>query len=298
VRIFLLFTVFFLFVLQAREYKIGFPQDTLSNDWRKAQVLQVQEEVKKYPFLTLDVRDAQGKVSNQIADMEYFIDNNYDFIITSPIHAQISSKVLKKAIDKNIKVILLSRGIQGDEYTTFIRPDNYKIAYEAGIYLAKKLNYKGTVLMLEGIKTASTTQKRTQGFMDAIKKYPNIKVITQTANYLRVDAINVMEELYLNHTHFDAIFSHSDSMLSGARTVMKKYGQKLNLPTVGMDYFKEVKEAILNEEQTASFVYPTGAKEGIDAIVNIIHNKKVAKEIFLPTQLVTKENAHNVEPIF
>lgn len=293
-----LFCFCFISMAFSQEYKIGFPQDDMANDWRKAQVLQVQEEVKKYPFLKLDVKDAQGKVSNQIADIEYFIHNNYDFIITSPINPKISAQVLKKAMDKNIKVILISRGIHTQDYTTFIQPNNYQIAQDAALYMAKKLNYKGTVLMLKGIETSTASIARTEGFIEAMKAYPQIQIIEKTANYLRADAIKVMEEIYANKIHFDAIYSQSDSMLSGARHVMKKEGKDLGLLMVGIDYHQEVKEAIQKGEQTASFVCPTGAKESVLAIVDIINKKQVPKNIFIQTQLVTQQNAHEVEPIF
>lgn len=293
-----LLSFFLLSMAFSKEYKIGFPQDNLSNDWRKAQVLQVQEEVKKYPFLKLDIKDAQGKVSNQIADIEYFIHNNYDFIITSPINPKISAQVLKKAMDKNIKIILLSRGIHTNDYTTFIQPNNYQIAQDAALYMAKKLNFKGTVLMLKGIETSTASIQRTEGFIEAMKAYPNIKIIEKTANYLRADAIKIMEEIYETHTSFDAIYSQSDSMLSGARHVMKKYGKDLNVLMVGIDYYQEAKEAISKGEQTASFVCPTGAKEGVAAIVDIINGKKVPQNIFIETQLVTQQNVDSVGAIF
>lgn len=294
----ILILLFCLSMAFSQEYKIGFPQDNMSNDWRKTQALQLQEEISKYPFLKLDVKDAQGKVSNQIADIEYFINNNYDFIVISPINPTITAQVLKKAMQKNIKVILISRGIYTQDYTTFIQPNNYKIAQEAALYMAKKLNNKGTILMLKGIETSTASIERTKGFIETMKAYPQIQIIEKTANYLRADAIKVMEEMYANDVHFDAIYSQSDSMLSGARYVMKKEGKDLNLLMVGIDYYQEVKEAIINGEQTASFTCPTGAKESVDAIVNLINNQLVAQHIFIETQLVTKQNAHKVEPIF
>src|SRR5574344_697636 len=125
--------------LEAKTYKIGFAQDTLSNDWRKAQADQLIYYSKKYNFLELTISDAKGSVANQIAAIEKFIKEDYDFIITSPINASITSVVLKKAVDKGIKVILLSRGINSDHYTSFIAPDNYKIGQEAAKYLLNKM---------------------------------------------------------------------------------------------------------------------------------------------------------------
>ncbi len=283
--------------LLSKEYVIGFSQDTLANDWRAAQVQEVKNAVKIHPDLKLIVKDAKAKVSNQIRDIEDFIKDGVDFIIASPKDARITALVLKKAIEKNIKVILISRTIITDDYTVFIAPDNYMIGEDAAKYLAKHMNYKGTILMLQGVQGASSTKQRGDGFLSIIKKYPNMNIIIRRANYLRNDAIKVMENIYSKDIKFDAIYSHSDSMLIGARTVMDKLGKQI-VPSVSIDYIKQTKKAILNDKQLASFLYPTSGKEGVQAIVDIINGKQVEKNIILPTVMITKDNANSIDPIF
>jgi len=293
------FILVFMFVniLFAKEYIIGFAQDTLANDWRAAQVKEVENEVSKYPNLKLIVKDANGKVSNQIRDIQRFVDQDVDFIITSPKNAKITSLVLKKAIAKGIKVILISRTITTDDYTAFVAPDNYMIGLDAGEFLAKHLNYKGTILMLEGVKGASSTLQRGDGFMKVVSKYNGIKVIRKGANYLRNDAIKVMEELYKDGVKFDAVYSHSDSMLIGARSVMERLKKPI-VPSVSIDYIKQTKQAIKDGKQLASFLYPTSGKEGVGLIVDIINGKKVPKNTTLGTIMITKENVDKIDPIF
>ncbi|MBN2782563.1 MAG: substrate-binding domain-containing protein [Campylobacterales bacterium] len=295
-RYFLLF-ITFINIVFAKEYVIGFAQDTLANDWRAAQVQEVRDEVAKHPHLKLIVKDAKGKVSNQIRDIQRFINDEVDFIITSPIDAKVTSLVLKKAIDKGIKVILISRGVQTQDYDVFISPNNYQIAKDSAKYLLKQMNYKGVVLMLEGVKGATSTLERTKGFEEVASNYKDIKVVKRRANYLRSDAIKVMEQLYKDGIKFDAIFSQSDSMLIGAREVMKRLKKPL-VDSVGIDYIGEAKEAILNGEQLASFTYPTSGCEGVMAIVDLIDKKEIPKNIILDTVMVTKDNANLIKPLF
>lgn len=293
------FIVFLLLIelLFAKEYVIGFAQDTLANDWRAAQAKEVRDEVAKHPHLKLIVKDAKGRVSNQIRDIQRFINDGVDFIITSPIDAKVTSLVLKKARESGIKVILIDRGIESDDYDVFVTPDNYLIAKESAKYLLKNIGYKGRVLMLEGVKGATPTIQRTQGFEDVASKYKGIKIIKRRANYLRSDAIKVVEKLYKDKIEFNAIFSQSDSMLIGAREVMSRFKKPI-IPMVGIDYINESKEAILNGEQLASFKYPTAGREGVMAIVDIIDGKKVAKDIIIDSVIVTKDNANFVKPLF
>jgi ABC-type sugar transport system substrate-binding protein len=187
-----LFLLLTTLALHAKVYVVGFAQDTLANDWRAAQVQEVKDEVAKYSNIKLIVKDGEGKVSNQIRDIEEFIKMGVDFIITSPIDARVTSMVLKKAIEKDIKVILISRTINSDDYTAFVAPDNYQIGQDAASFLLKTINYKGTVLMLQGVQGASSTIQREEGFMKIASQYPKIKVIKKRGNYLRNDAIKVM----------------------------------------------------------------------------------------------------------
>jgi ribose transport system substrate-binding protein len=289
--------IFLYSLVVAKEYKVGFAQDTLANDWRLAQVNEVKEEIKKYPFLDLTILDTKGSFAKQILDIESFINDKYDFIITSPIEAHMTSLVLQKALQQGIKVILIDRGITSQDYTVFIAPNNRLIAKEAGNYIVKHLQ-KGTVLMLEGVKGATPTIERTEGFEEVIKDYPQIKVIKRRANYLRADAIAVMDELYNQNIKIDAIYSQSDSMLSGVRYVREKQGDNLPLLIVGIDYIAEAKEAIQKNQQDVSFTYPTCGKEGVKAIIDIINGKKHPKNIVIDTIKVDKTNVDSIEPIF
>lgn len=285
-------------VATAQTYKIAFIQDTLGNDWRKAQVDQAIVEALKYDFLDLDIRDADAKVAKQIYYIEQCIDRAYDFIITSPIDPKLSSMVLQKALEKDIKVILLSRGVDSDNYTTYIAPNNYQIGKQAARLLLKKMDYKGTVLMLQGIDGATPTRDREDGFEEVASQYEDIKIIKRRGNFLRNDTIKVMEQLYQNKIAFDGIYSHSDSMLEGAREVMQRYGDSLQKPMVGIDYIQSAQKAIKAGVQTASFTYPTASKEGIEAIVDIIRGKEVQKDRVIDSTMVTKDNVDEIEPIF
>lgn len=285
--------------LNATEYRVGFSQDSSFNKWKAIQKQQVIDAFKKHTNIQLIVKDAEGKIAKQVRDIENFIKDSVDVIITSPKDSKVLSLVLKKAIAKGIKVVLISRTIDSNDYTSFVAPDNYLIGANAAEVLIKKMKSKGTVLMLQGVKGSSTAKEREKGFESISKKYSNIKIIKKRANYLSNDAIKVMEDIYSKNIKFDAIYSHSDSMLIGAREVMKKFKKDTaSIPSVSIDYVKETREAIRNGEQFASFLYPTSAKEGVALVVDILEGKTVPKNVVIDTKLITKQNVNKVDPLF
>lgn len=294
------FLAFFVTLSQAQTFKtIAFVQDNMANDFRKAQVYEARDAAAKYKDVKFAYSDAKGKTALFIYQMDEFIQKKVDLIIVGTNDADVVVPVVKKAMKSGIKVIILDRGINSKDYTIFINSDNIKIGSIGAKYIAKRLNYKGTVLLFEGLQTADVTHLRSKGFMDVMAKYPNIKVIKRTGNYLRRDAIKEMEKLIQDGVHIDAIFSESDSMLSGARSAMIRLGQDPSkIITIGCDYTSEAREAIRAGLQTGSVRFPLGSKESIDIAMKLFKGEKMPKHIFIPVKLVTKENVEKVNPIF
>ncbi len=295
----------FLFIVSSLAYGeerflVGFAQDTLDNDWRAAQVREVQEEFRKYPNIDFIYTDAEGDFAKQVFNIESLLEKKIDLLIASPKDAKAMTPIIKKVFDAKIPVVLLSRRIEGESFTTYIHPDNYEIGKASGEFIAKRLGEKGSVLILQHTPTSTPAIGRTDGFMEAIKKYPNINVVgMKVANSLRSEAIAQTEAAINEGLRFDAIYAQSDSMAAGARIALKKNGiDPKSIVITGIDYISEAKEAILLGEQSASFVYQTAGAEGAKAAINILRGKKVPKETVLKTQLVTKENASRIKPIF
>lgn len=278
---------------------VVFVQDTMANDFRKAQVYEVRDALSKYPDIRFNALDAKGKTALLISQINQLIDTKTDLIIVGTNDEKAVVPVVAKAYQKGIGVIVLDRGIQGKEYTTFINSDNIKIGSLGAQYIAKRLNGKGKVLLFEGIQTADVTKLRSKGFLDHIAKYKGISVIKRTGNYLRKDAIIEMEKLIASGEKIDAIFSESDSMLSGARSALEHHGiDPASLVTVGCDYTSEAHNAIKKGTQSGSVLFPLGGTKSAEIAVKILKGESVPKHIVIPVELVTKENVDKVKPIF
>lgn len=284
---------------KTKTYTVAFAQDTLSNDYRLNQVLETQRALSKYPNIRFIYSDAKTSSSVQVQQIEDFISMGVDLLIVAPFNNEITKKIIAKAYESNIPVILISRNVSGDRFTSYIHPDNKKIAQESAEYLLKQMNYKGTVLLLKGIPNNSVERDRTDGFLKVANKYQNIKVIERTGNYLRRDAIIEVDKLLSSGEKLDAIMSQSDSMLVGARMVLKKYNiDTSTIMMVGIDYIKEAHDAIRKGEQDSSFVYSLCAKKSAETAVRILSGESVEKEIKIDTIQITKENVDYVKPIF
>jgi ribose transport system substrate-binding protein len=283
----------------AEQRLIAFAQDTLKNDFRKAQVFEVRDEVTRHPSLVFEYSDAQGQTSLLIHQIEQFIAKKVDVLVIGTNDEQAVVPVVSKAFKAGMPVIILDRGIKGKDYTTFINSDNVKIGALGAEYIAAKLKGKGLVLLFEGLQTADVTQLRSQGFLTEMGKHPGIKVIKRTGNYLRKDALVEMEKLLAEGIRVDAIFAESDSMLSGARVAMSSHKiDPRSLITVGCDYTSEARDAIREGTQTASVLFPLGGKKTVEVALKLLAKESVPKHVVNPVRLVTRESVDQVPPIF
>jgi ribose transport system substrate-binding protein len=287
------------FVFAENTKVIAFAQDTMANDFRKAQVFEVRDEIKKHKNIKFVYSDANGKTSMLIYQIENFIKEKVDLIILGTNDADAVVPIVTKAFKSGIPVIILDRGINSQEYTTFINSDNIKMGSIGAKYIAQEINNKGTVLLFEGLLKADVTQLRSKGFMDEMAKHQEVKVIKRTGNYLRRDAIREMEKLIKDGIKIDAIFSESDSMLSGARSAMQRFNQDpSSIVSVGCDYTSEAQREIRKGTQSASIKFPLAGKQAVLYALDIFEGKILPKHIFIPVKLVMKENVDTIKPIF
>ena len=278
---------------------IAFAQDTMANDFRKAQVFEARDAAKKYSNITFVYSNAEGKTSTLFRQINQFIIQKVDLIIVGTNDKEAIVPVVSKAYKSGIPVIILDRGIQGTDYTTFINSDNIMIGKLGAEYIAKQFKKRSLVLLFEGIQETDVTQLRSKGFIDEISKHKNIKVIKRTGNYLRSDAVFEMEKLIKQGIKVDAIFAESDSMLSGVRTVLSRHKiDPASIIMVGCDYTSEAQAAIRNGSQAGSVLFPLGGTKAIEVAIRILNGKKVPKHISNPVKLVTKKNVNMVSPIF
>ncbi|GAB4290514.1 MAG: ABC transporter substrate-binding protein [Thiohalomonadaceae bacterium] len=285
---------------EPRPLAIGFAQDTLANDWRLAQAEGLKAALAGQPGVTLTITDGHGETARQIRDIEDLVYGKVDVLIASPRDGAAMTPVLSRAYRGGIPVVLLTRRISTDDYTSFIAPDDAAIARRAARYMAAQLKGKGRILMLQGVPTATTAIARTESFLEELKQYPGVQVsAVKPANYLRADAIHAVEEAVRDGVPFDAIYAQSDSMAAGARIALRKAGRDpAKLIIVGIDYIAEAREAIRRGEQTASFTYPTCAAEAARVALAIGRGEKVAKQVVVESIMVTRDNVEQVAPIF
>ncbi len=280
---------------------VGFAQDTLANDWRRAQADALKQAFARgRPPVDFVITDANADTARQVRDLEDLVRRGVEVLITSPRDGRAMTPAIGRIHRSGVPVVLLTRGILTEDYTTLVGADDRAIARQAARFMVQRLKGRGNIVVLQGVPTATTAIARTAGFLDVMGGESGIRIVaTKDGNYLRADAIRAMEEVLREGVPFDAIYAHSDSMAAGARLALRQAGRDpTQVLMVGIDYIAEAREAIRRGEQAASFTYPTGALEAADAVRALLRGESVPRRIVVDSVMVTRDNVERVPTIF
>lgn len=277
------------------KHLIGFSQCNLGEPWRVAMNAEVAARAKDFPDLEIAFADAQQDNAKQVADVENFLRQKIDLLMISPNEAKPLTPIVRKAFEQGIPVIVLDRAIEGDTYTVFIGADNREIGKAAGKYVAELLHGKGDIVEIKGLPGSPPARDRSEGFREAIAASPDVKIVHDpVANWLREEAMLQMESALAAHEHIDLVYAHNDPMAMGAYLAAKAKGREGEMKFVGIDGLPGLdggRQMVADGKLVATFVYPTGGREAVDAAARIFAGEKVPHKIVLPTLMITKENA-------
>ncbi len=229
---------------------VGFSQMENNGPWRIAETKSMKDEAAKRGY-ELVLTDAQGQTSKQVSDVEDLIARRVSAIFLAPREFEGLEATLQKAKAAKIPVFFIDReanGKVGEDYVTFIGSNFVEEGQKVGDWVVKNTGGKAGVIILEGTAGASVARDRNQGFMDAIKASPDIKVLaSQSANFTRAEGQKVMENLIQSHgKNITVVYTHNDEMALGAIAALKAANMNpgKDVKVVSIDGQKSALEAI------------------------------------------------------
>lgn len=142
----------------------------------------------------VNVQVSNGKVEEQISQIEYFIDKKMDVIVIVAIDGGALMDVVKKAQSEGIKVISYDRLIREADTDLYISFDNEKVGELMGNALAAANPDGGQIFMINGSPTDSNVEMVVTGFEAAIENTGLVAVYTEYCDNwlaeLAYDAVN------------------------------------------------------------------------------------------------------------
>ena len=255
-----------------------------------------KEENAEILVLAPELRDPQKQLQI-ILDL---IDMHVDALIIAPEGPDKCISGIARATSLKIPVILVESDIDRNaakaahaDIMGAVTGDNVKGGEIAAHFLARKINGNGTVAVIEGIPTSLTGKGKKEGFMQAIKETPGLRIIsTRPGYYKRSKGFDLGMELIRQHPDLKGVFAFNDAMAIGVSDAFQITGGERKCVIVGFDGTDEGRRAIKEGRIEASLTNNPSqmGKFAVKYALMAIKKEKVPSITLLKNDIITKDS--------
>ena len=232
------------------------------------------------------------RLNNQTNQIDNLISAGVDMIILGAADSKGIAPAVKRAKEAGIVVIAVDVSAEGGVDAT-VMSDNKQAGQQAGQYIVDKLKGKGQMVIVNG-PAISSVQYRVAGALEVLKKYPDIKILSedQNAGGSRDGGLRVMTDLLTAFPKLDAVLRSTIRPASAAISQRSKRNERISSSWELTDLLtarRAQSKGSLFEATPAQDPY-TMAKKAVEVGYGVMNGKKPEQEtILIPIKLITRE---------
>jgi ribose transport system substrate-binding protein len=237
------------------------------------------------------VPSTADSVAEQNKLVDDAIKDKPDAIVFVPVDFTKAGSVVEKINAANIPLINVNERLTGGTVAGYVGTDDVALAKETGRYLLKAIGGKGNVVILDGPDSNLTAQGRAQGFREAIKEFPDVKLLgSKSANYVRAQGKQATSDFLRSFAQIDGILAANDPMAIGAVDALKAAGRKSLV--VGINASREVMDLIKSGDIVGSGDYDSFAQGciGVEMAVRNLRKESIPTVVMLKPEMIDKTN--------
>jgi ribose transport system substrate-binding protein len=233
-------------------------------------------------------------VNNQTNQIDNFISSNVDLILLGAADSKGIAPAVMRAKQAGVTVVAVDVGAEGGVDAT-VTSNNKQAGTKDGSFVAERLKGKGQIVIVNGPPVTAVTD-RMAGFLEEIKKHPDIKILSQDQNAggSRDGGLRVMSDLLTAFKQIDAVFAINDPTAIGCDLAAKQ-AQRKEFFILGVDGSPDIVPFL---KDPGSLITATAAQdpylmaeEAVKIGYEIMQGKKPKEELTLiPVGLITREN--------
>lgn len=161
--------------------KVAYADGSGNNAWRQITKILFETAAKKCKNITaVQYTDAQNNTQKAISDFNSLVAQGFNVIVTFADAGQALLPTIKKATAAGVKVVPIVSGVSGTpgtDYVAFVSEDVKTYGYNLAMWTMEHMGGKGNLVMLGGTAGNQYSQTVFDGVNEALKKYPNIKLL-------------------------------------------------------------------------------------------------------------------------
>jgi inositol transport system substrate-binding protein len=240
--------------------------------------------------------DAQGDAVKQVSQVENFIAQKVNVILLSPTDRHACAPAVTTANKARIPVMIINCEIDNvKKAACYVGCNDTSAGVMEMKYIADKLKGKGNIVILQGPDGNSAAVLRTAGIADALKKYPDLKVLAQQpANWDIAKAMSIVEN-WLQTMDIDAIVSENDEMALGAVKAIEGQKVKKKILVIGVDAIPDGLKAVKEGKMVATVLQDAEAiaAKTVEVARQVAVGKKVNACYEIPFKIIDSANIDN-----
>ncbi|CAN7649441.1 rhizopine-binding protein [Ensifer sp. NM-2] len=260
----------------------------------------MSDYAKTLDGVDLQIEDAQNDVSKQQSQIQNFIAAGVSAIIVNPVDTDATAAMSKIAADAGIALVYVNREpVNVDtlpEKQAFVASNEQESGTLQTQEICKMLGGKGKAVVMMGELSNQAARMRTKDIHDvlATEACKGIEIVEeQTANWSRTQGSDLLTNWLSAGLEFDAVISNNDEMAIGAIQALKAAGRPMDSVVIGgIDATQDALAALAAGDLDVT-VFQNAAGQGkgsVDAALKLAKGEPVEKKVYIPFELVTKEN--------
>jgi ribose transport system substrate-binding protein len=239
----------------------------------------------------------------QIDVVQSFTAQGVNGIVLAPLSDKALVGSVKAAVDQKIPVVIFDSDLAGSDHASFVATDNRAAGRLAGEQMVKLLGGKGKVVVLRYQEGSASTTNREEGFLEAVKKSPDIQVVSdnQYGGATTESALAKSESLLSAQNAasggVNGIFAPNESTTFGMLLALQKMGLTGKMKFLGFDSSDKLLDG-LKKGEVDGLVVQDPFKIGYLAVKTMaahLRKEAIEKRVDTGAKLVTKENLDTAE---
>jgi ribose transport system substrate-binding protein len=238
----------------------------------------------------------ENDTGSQIEVVKQMITMHVDGIVLAPNQKGGLVDAVEESIEEGIPVVIFDSGLdEGPEIVSYVATDNYKGGQMAAEQMAKAIGQKGNVILLRYLAGSESTEQREQGFLDGLKKYKEITVVSSdqrggantTSSKEKVDQL-----LQVHGKELAGIFAVCEPNANGTLEALRNAGLNTKVKLIAFDPSDALIEA-LGDGSCSGIVLQDPVQMGYQAVktmVGAINGESAEAYISTGEYVATPEN--------
>ena len=258
------------------------------------------EHAARFPEIDLRFADAQGDVGRQLSQIQNFAAQDAAAIIVNAADTSATPGMTKIARVAGVPLVYVNRRPAEETLpngVVFVGSEDLQAGTFQMEELARLMNHRGSVAIMVGELASNGAQLRTKAVESVVAKYPGMKVIEkQVGNFQRERGLDLMNNWLTAGAAIDAVASNNDEMAIGAIMAIHQAGIPPGKILVGGVDATPDGLAELAKGTLAVTVFQDArgqARGALEAAVKLSRGEKVDGFVWIPFELVTRENYKN-----